>query len=311
MSESLLVEARGLGKVYPGGVVAVDSVDLEANRGVTILMGPNGSGKTTTLAMIAGALKPTGGTVKVCGYDVWGSDWSKPRECIGYAPQNMPFREKLSVLENLVWYGLIRGVSLGEARSRARRLLEEVGLSGKEKAKVAVLSGGMRRRLIIAAALMGDPRVLILDEPTSGLDPRGRSAFWSIVKRLSRDRAVIASTHIPEEAEEAGDVVYIFYRGRVAAHGPPHELIRRHAPKARIVVYGRRLSRAPRVEGAVLVSAGEEQAVYATGDPGEVLPRIVEALVEAEVIVERVEVRKPGLAEVYMAVTGVEAPHLG
>ncbi len=125
----------------------------------------------------------------------------------------------------------------------------------------------MRRRLTIAAALMGDPRVLILDEPTSGLDPQGRSSFWRIVRSLSRDRAVIASTHIPEEAEEAGDIVYIFHRGRVAAAGPPSELIKKYAPKARIVVYGKKLSRAPRIEGAILVSASEESAVYTTGDP--------------------------------------------
>ncbi len=130
MSGRLLVEARRLRKVYPGGVVAVDNVDLDAGRGVTILMGPNGSGKTTTLSIIAGALKPTSGTVRVCGYDVWGSDWSKPRECIGYAPKNMPFREKLSVLENLVWYGLIRGLpsaTLGQRpRGSSRRLASPI-----------------------------------------------------------------------------------------------------------------------------------------------------------------------------------------
>jgi ABC-type multidrug transport system ATPase subunit len=104
------VEVRGLKKVYPNGIVAVDGVSFDAYPGVTVLMGPNGSGKTTTLSMIAGALKPTAGKVFVCGYDMWGSDWSRPRQCVGFAPQDMPFREKLSVLENLVWYGLIRGI---------------------------------------------------------------------------------------------------------------------------------------------------------------------------------------------------------
>ncbi len=311
MEESPLVEARGLRKVYPGGVVAVDGVDLEAWEGVTVLMGPNGSGKTTTLSMIAGSLKPTKGYVKVCGYDVWSGDWSKPRECMGFAPQNMPFREKLSVLENLVWYGLIRGLSIGEARREAKKLLEAVGLPDKGKAKVAELSGGMRRRLTIAAALMGDPRVLILDEPTSGLDPRGRSEFWRLVRDLSRDRAVIASTHIPEEAEEVGDRVYIFYKGRIAAWGSPEELIKRYAPKARIVIQGRGLSNPPNVRGATLVRSGDDTAIYSTMDPGEVLPRIVEALVKVGAFIERVEVRKPGLAEVYMTVTGSGAPSEG
>ena len=307
-SQPLLVEARGLRKVYPDGTVAVDGVDLEAGRGITVLMGPNGSGKTTTLMMVAGALKPSSGTVRVCGYDMWGGDWSRPRACVGFSPQNAPFREKLTSIENLVWYGLIRGIPLGEARRRARRLLELVGLEGASRKKVAELSGGMRRRLSIAAALMGEPEVLILDEPTSGLDPAARARLWELLRRLARERAVIASTHIPEEAEEHADTVYIFHRGRVAASGRPGDLVRRHAPKARIVVEGSRLSSPPTVEGATLLAASETQASYATSDPDTVLPRLVEALLAGGARVVKVEVRRPGLAEVFLALTG-ETPY--
>jgi ABC-type multidrug transport system ATPase subunit len=273
-----LVEARGLRKVYPDGTVAVDGVDLEAGRGVTVLMGPNGSGKTTTLMMIAGALMPGGGVVRVCGHDMWRGDWARPRSCVGFAPQNMPFREKLTVIENLTWYGMIRGLGPGEARRRGRRLLEEVGLEGVEGRKVAQLSGGMRRRLAIAAALIGDPEVVILDEPTSGLDPAARRRLWGLLGRLAKDRAVVASTHIPEEAEEHADIVYIFHRGRVAARGRPGELVERHAPLSRIVVRGARITAPREVGGARLLAASEEEASYAAHDPDRALPRLVEAL---------------------------------
>ncbi|MEB2837105.1 MAG: ABC transporter ATP-binding protein [Desulfurococcales archaeon] len=305
-----LVEALGLRKVYPDGTVAVDGVSFKAGPGVTVLMGPNGSGKTTTLSMVAGALRPTSGRVVVCGYDMWGGEWSRPRECVGFAPQDMPFREKLTVMENLVWYGLIRGLSLGEARRRARRLLEEVGLEGAGKKKVAELSGGMRRRLSLAAALMGDPRVLVLDEPTSGLDPAGRMRLWGLIKRLAGERVVIASTHIPEEAEEHADTVLIFHRGRIAASGRPAELIKEYARHSRIVVEGRGLSKAGPPGYAELVEASDTRASFLAEEPEEVLPKLLADLLAAGASVERVEVRRPGLAEVYFAVTG-EAELLG
>ena len=298
------VVVENLRKIYPNGVVAVDDISFEASRGITVLMGPNGSGKTTTLSMIAGALRPTRGKILVCGHDMWGRDWVRPRRCVGFAPQDMPFREKLNVLENLVWYGLIRGMSLGDSKRRAKRLLELVGLEGAEKMKVAELSGGMRRRLTLAAALMGDPEVLILDEPTSGLDPGGRREFWKLLKGLAREKVVIVSTHIPEEAEENADTVHIFHRGRIAASGSPQDLINRYARHSRIIVSGEGLSKSPLMPGLELVSAREDRVIYLSEDPETLLPRLIEALLQRGAMIERVEVRKPGLAEVYFAVTG-------
>ena len=298
------MRAIDLRKVYPDGTLAVNGVSFEANIGVTVLMGPNGSGKTTTLSMIAGALKPTSGKVLICGYDMWGSNRSKPRECIGFAPQNMPFREKLTVIENLIWYGLIRGLSLNESKRRARRLLEEVGLEGNEKKKVAELSGGMRRRLSLAAALIGDPKVLILDEPTSGLDPAGRYKLWELVKGFAKERTVIVSTHIPTEAEEQGDIVLIFYKGKIVASGKPSELIKKYARHSRIIVEGKSLSRISSLNYVKLADVSETKASFLTEEPEEILPKLLANLLKASVTVERVEVRKPGLAEVYFAVTG-------
>ncbi len=303
-----LVEAEGLRKVYPDGTLAVDGVSYTAGSGVTVFMGPNGSGKTTTMAMTAGALRPTAGTVRVCGYDMWSGDWAKPRSCVGYAPQDMPFREKLTAEENLVWYGLIRGLSLRESKRRASQLLEMVGLEGAGSKKVAELSGGMRRRLAIAAAMMGDPPVLLLDEPTSGLDPAARESIWRLLRGLAgQGRAVIASTHIPDEAEKYGDIVYIFHRGRIVASGRPGDLIERYARDSRITVIGQ-LPVTARVEGAKLLQAGETRLVYATPDPDSLLPRLLERLLAVGARIERVEVSKPGLAEAYLTLTG-ESPY--
>ncbi len=299
-----LVDAVDLWKVYPGGVEAVRGVSFRAGRGVHVLMGPNGSGKTTTLSMVAGALRPTRGTVRVCGLDVWGRDWSRPRECLGFAPQKTPFRERLTGLENLVWYGLLRGLSIGESRRRARELAGELGLSGALGRRVSSYSGGMRKRLAVAAALMGDPEVLVLDEPTSGLDPAARLQFWRLLRRLARDRCVLVSTHIPSEAEEHADTVLVFHRGRVVAAGPPRRLIEEHAPLPVIVVEGRLPPEPLRVPGAKIAQWGPGAARVQARDPESLLPRLVEALAGLGARVERVEVRRPGLGEVYLALTG-------
>ena len=298
-----LVIADRLVKVYRNGFVAVDGVSFRAGRGITVLMGPNGSGKTTTLSMVAGALKPTRGRVLVCGHDAWGTGWYMARERVGYAPQDAPLREVLTAIENLVWRGLMRGMSLGSARRMGLSLLETVGLRDKAHTRVTRLSGGMRRRLAIAAALMGDPDVLVLDEPTSGLDPGARRELWGLLERLARDRILLASTHIAREAEEHADQVLIFHRGRIVASGDPASLIERHAPMSRIVVEGSLPDRPARVEGATPVRAGGERHEYASRAPDRVLPRLVEALAAAG-RVERVEVRRPGLEEVYLALTG-------
>jgi len=303
MSENI-VEVLELRKVYPDGTIAVNGVSFRAGRGITILMGPNGSGKTTTLSTIAGALKPTSGKVLVCGYNMWGANRSRPRKCVGFAPQDMPFREKLTVLENLVWYGLIRGLNLRESKMRARKLLEEVGLSGNEKKKVAELSGGMRRRLSLAAALIGDPQVLILDEPTSGLDPTGRRRLWDLIKNFAKEKTVIVSTHIPSEAEEYADNVLIFYKGKVVASGKPHELIKTYARHSRIIVEGEGLSEVTSLSYIKLSESSESRAFFLTEEPEKVLPKLLADLLKMGVVVERVEIKKPGLAEVYFAVTG-------
>ncbi len=296
------VTGRGLYKEYPGGVVAVRGVDLEARPGKTALMGPNGSGKTTTLSMLAGALKPSKGEVEVCGLNLWGREWLKARRRIGFAPQNMPFRDKLSGRENLVWHGLLRGLSLGEASRRARRLGEELGMGEYLDRRVATYSGGMRRRLSIAAALMGEPEVLILDEPTSGLDPGAREELWGLIEARLRGLTIIFSTHLGEEAERHADIVYLFSRGRVAARGRPGELVERYAPKPRIVLYLQGDVEPLEIDGMKPQVLGPGVVSYMVDDPSLGMRAAIDAYTLKGVAVEKVEVRKPSLEEVFLAV---------
>lgn len=301
-----LLVAEDLVKVYRDGTRAVEGVSFSVSSGVAMLMGPNGSGKTTTLSMVAGALRPTSGRVLVCGYDMWGSGWYQARECVGYAPQDMPFVERLTVIENLVWHGMLRGLSIGEARRRGLHLLEEVGLLDARGKMVRQLSGGMRRRLAIAAALMGEPRLLVLDEPTSGLDPAARAHFWSMISRLARGRAVLASTHLPSEAEMHADYVLIMHRGRLVAEGEPRRLIELYAPRALVEVEGSIPEGLRLPEGVEPVAVTRTRLVAATRDPEEALPALIQLVASRGGRVAKAAVRKPGLREVYLALTGEE-----
>lgn len=299
------VVAEGLVKVY-GAVRALDGVSIEASGGFTAIMGPNGSGKTTALSIIAGVVRPTRGRVRVCGYDVWGGGWRRARELMGFAPQDPPFNERLTLLENLVVMAGLRGMSPGAARAEALRLLEDFGLRGLESRRVGSLSGGERRRASIVLSLLHNPEVVVLDEPGSGLDPRAKEELWGYLRRGLRGRVVLYSTHDPGEAEGSG-YVYVLYKGRVAASGRPIDLIRAYAPRPRVRVSLYEPLRGPvEVPGARLLRLEGSIVEYEVADPSGSLPGIIEGLLEAGAGVSRVEVLRPGMREVYMAVTGEE-----
>ncbi len=298
-----LVVAVNLVKIYRDGTKAVDNISYKAGKGITVLMGPNGSGKTTTLSITAGALKPTSGKVYICGHDLWGKGWYEARTCISFAPQEMPFEGRLTALENLIHIGLMRGMSLRESRKRALSLLEEMGLKEAKDKLVNKLSGGMRRRLTIAGCLMGNPQVLIMDEPTSGLDPSGREELWSIIKEMGRDRVVLVSTHIPEEAEEYADNVLVFYKGKIVGEGPPNLLIEKYAPESVIEIEGRISEKIIETyPEAKIIDKGK--LVVKSKNPDETLPGIIQEIVKIGGRVSHARVRKPGLREVYFALTG-------
>ncbi len=218
------IEADGLRKSF-GEVVALDGLSFAAPPGsVLALLGPNGSGKTTTVSILSTALRPDGGRGYVQGLDVT-ADAARVRRVIGFAGQFAAVDPNLTGRENLTLIGRLSRLGRGQARVRADELLDGFGLTSAADRLVRAYSGGMRRRLDVAAALLHQPPVLFLDEPTTGLDPESRFALWDSVRALSRSGAtVLLTTQYLEEADALADQVVIISAGRVADTGTPAEL---------------------------------------------------------------------------------------
>jgi lipooligosaccharide transport system ATP-binding protein len=225
-SPASVVEARGLTKIY-GQQRAVDTIDFSVTRGETFgLLGPNGAGKSTTMRMIACRTPLTSGELLVEGLDVR-RDGRRIRSRIGVVPQENNLDPDLNVLRNLIVYASYYRIPKEQAAQRARELLQFVGLSGRADAKIDHLSGGMKRRLMIARALLHDPRLLVLDEPTTGLDPQVRQEIWQKLEALRRVSGVtiLLSTHYMEEAEKLCERLVVMDRGQILATGTPRELV--------------------------------------------------------------------------------------
>jgi lipooligosaccharide transport system ATP-binding protein len=221
-----VVEARGLTKIY-GQQRAVDAIDFSVTRGETFgLLGPNGAGKSTTMRMIACRTPLTSGELFVEDLDVR-RDGRRIRSRIGVVPQENNLDPDLNVLRNLIVYASYYRIPKDQAAQRARELLQFVGLSGRADAKIEHLSGGMKRRLMIARALLHDPRLLVLDEPTTGLDPQVRQEIWQKLEALRRVSGVtiLLSTHYMEEAEKLCERLVVMDRGQILAAGTPRELV--------------------------------------------------------------------------------------
>ncbi|MGH8793059.1 MAG: ABC transporter ATP-binding protein [Stackebrandtia sp.] len=229
--EKPLIAAHDLTKRY-GQAVAVDGVDFQVAPGEAFgFLGPNGAGKSTTMRMIGCVSKPTGGRLTVMGLDTV-SEGARIRARLGVVPQDDTLDTEITVFENLVVYARYFGIRYKIARKRAAELLEFVRLSDRADTRVEELSGGMKRRLTIARALVNEPDVLMLDEPTTGLDPQARHLVWERLFRLKqRGITVILTTHYMDEAEQLCDRLVIMDAGKIASEGSPRELIDRHVTK--------------------------------------------------------------------------------
>jgi ABC-2 type transport system ATP-binding protein len=206
------------------GLVAVNDVDLEIKQGELFsLLGPNGAGKTTTIRMLCCLLKPTKGTASVLGYDVVGAPF-EVKKLIGVSPQDTVLSERLNCWENLALIGKVHGLSSNQVKRRSKELLETMGLMERSKDQVRTFSGGMKRRLSIAMALVSDPQVLFLDEPTLGLDPQARRTVWEYIAELKGKKTILLTTHYMEEADFLSERIGIIDEGRVVALGTSQEL---------------------------------------------------------------------------------------
>jgi lipooligosaccharide transport system ATP-binding protein len=223
-----LVRARGLRKTF-GGFVAVDGVDFEVRPGEVFgFLGPNGAGKTSTMRMISCVSPPSEGTLEVLGLDPI-ADGPEIRSRIGVVPQEDNLDTELSVWDNFIVYGRYFGLPRPVLRERAEELLEFARLTERRNDRVDPLSGGMKRRLTIARALINQPEMVLLDEPTTGLDPQARHLLWDRLYGLKRQGVtLILTTHYMDEAEQLCDRLVVMDEGRIVDEGSPRQLIDRH-----------------------------------------------------------------------------------
>ncbi|OGS51358.1 MAG: hypothetical protein A3K65_00035 [Euryarchaeota archaeon RBG_16_68_12] len=235
MSETV-IEVHGLTKHYPGAK-AVDGIDFDVHAGeVFSLLGPNGAGKTTTVEILEGLRSPTGGTARVFGVDV-SKDYGKIRRRVGVLPQEFEPFDRLTPTEAVTYWANLFDRRISKAD--AKKLLGQVSLSERADVQGLKLSGGEKRKLGIAMALVGEPELLFLDEPTTGLDPKARRDVWGLIRRIEGEgRTVILTTHYLEEAEVLADNVAIMHKGKIVAEGPPAELVARSGARTTIVLGG-------------------------------------------------------------------------
>ncbi len=304
------IQATGLRKSF-GDVIALDGVDLEVAPGTVLgLLGPNGAGKTTAVRVLTTLLKPDAGEARIHGLDVV-RDAAELRSRIGLAGQYAAVDENLTGLENLVMVGRLYGMPRRAAKARGTELLASFSLDEAAGRPAKTYSGGMRRRLDLAAALVAKPPVIFLDEPTTGLDPRSRLALWGTIEALvAEGTTVLLTTQYLDEADRLADSIAVIDRGRVIAEGTSDEL------KAR--VGGERLEVRTAGDGAdraaralAPISGGEEPAVESgtvtlavpSGRSG-VIVEAVRRLDEAGIDVDDLGLRRPTLDDVFLTLTG-------
>jgi lipooligosaccharide transport system ATP-binding protein len=231
-SNDLMVEAANLSKVYKSGFTAVAGIDFQLRRGEAFgFLGPNGAGKSSTMRMISCVSPRSGGSLRILGREA-AEEGAAIRARIGVVPQDDTLDTELTVRENLLIYGRYFGLSKPVIRERTQQLLEFARLTDKADDQVEALSGGMRRRLTIARALINEPEILLLDEPTTGLDPQARHLLWERLYQLkSQGVTLILTTHYMDEAEQLCDRLMVMDGGRIVAEGSPRELIEHHVTR--------------------------------------------------------------------------------
>ncbi len=229
-----MIQVENLFKRY-NGVTAIDDISFVVRKGEIFgLLGPNGAGKTTTLRVLSTILKPDRGQIRIGGHSVI-NEAQKVREIIGVCPQEIALYPELSARDNLIFFALMGGFKKSQAQKKSKEILTEIGLDNKADEKVSNLSGGMKRRLNLAASIIHQPLTLFMDEPTVGVDPRSRAAIFDILNRFKQKGiTIVYTTHYMEEAERLCDRVAIMNNGKIIALESPETLKKKFNPEGQI-----------------------------------------------------------------------------
>jgi ABC-2 type transport system ATP-binding protein len=313
------IEAEGLVKVYrsrKSEVRALDGVDLEVREGTVLgLLGPNGAGKTTTVRILATLLRADAGRATVAGLDV-ATQAQAVRKLIGLSGQYAAVDENLTGRENLWMFGRLYQLASAEASRRANELLERFSLEDAADRVAKTYSGGMRRRLDLAAALIGQPKLLFLDEPTTGLDPRSRLAMWDVIRSQVREgNTLLLTTQYLEEADELADEIVVVDHGVIIARGTSDELKAQvGGERIEVVVHERdQLSRAAGVvspNGSASLDEHTKRLTIGAHGGAQQLVDVVRALGDEGIALDDVALRRPTLDDVFLALTGHAAEEL-
>ncbi|WP_454175131.1 ATP-binding cassette domain-containing protein [Gordonia sputi] len=313
LGSELAIDARGLVKQF-GSNRAVDGVDLAVPTGsVYGVLGPNGAGKTTTVSMLATLLRPDSGSAKIFGYDVV-HDSTAVRSLVGVTGQYASVDEDLTARQNLIVFALLLGFSRKAAKVRADELLDEFALTEAADRPLKDFSGGMRRRLDLAASLIDTPPLLFLDEPTTGLDPRTRAQMWDTIRRLVADGAtVLLTTQYLDEADQLADRIAVIDHGRVIADDTA-DALKNSVGAATLQLAPLERSDAPRVAEIVERVLGEPATLSAEAGRisaplhrPDLVPDVLIAMRSDGITLDEINVQKPSLDEVFLTLTGKPA----
>ena len=306
------IEVRGLGKVYPRGVVALDQVSFSvASGGIVGILGPNGAGKSTLLRLLMTLTLPTKGDAEVLGMNVV-TQPTAVRRAVGYVPQSSSFDEFETPTANLLFQARLYHVPAAEREPRVAKLIDMFGLSDVADRRIKQLSGGTRRRVDLAAALVHEPSLLIMDEPTTGLDPSARREMWDSVRRLveTTGMTILFTTHYLDEADQHSDRVIIIDRGNIAAEGTADDLkssfggdrvsVRLATPPDPEVV--QRI--VARLNGIADPTVTDTTLHFASSEARSDVWRMLDAINHEGLTIASTEISRPSLDDVYLRATG-------
>jgi len=303
-----MIKVEGLTKCF-SNVKAVDGVSFSIEKGEFYgLLGPNGAGKTTTLNILSAAMLPDSGDVMINGFDL-SSDPGNCKKSVGVIPQEIALYEDLSAYENLLFWGSLYRIPKHDLRKKANEILDLMGLQDRKNDRISKYSGGMKRRINIASALLHDPQILFMDEPTVGIDPQSRNMIYDILVKLHQQgKTIIYTTHYMEEVEKLCNRVGIIDNGKIIAEGTLEELKNRFpTPETIHIRYEKTdLNKQAQLQEYFSNDAkiSEEELVYSTGNASQKLDQIIRNINQLQIQINHIELQKTNLETIFLNLTG-------